>query len=481
MLYKNYTKPEELVSKSFPTKLRGYSESEVKLYLKKLSLELSELHTELTELQNSEQASNNEVQAQSNDEIISTFSQETAKVLQSAKDSADKLVKEANENAEKIISEANAQQELIISQADEYKNKSESESLQEIDLAKSKAQDYVDNLLAKCESSKDKIIEDYEKRKELLEEQCENLRSNKDELLNQLKVVKDLLDKSTKELKDISTQAQAIGVGEIASDEKVLYSEIDKKSVAIKKETTEQNVTSTKEEKTSVKDKIDKRSESKKALDPEIETIDTENVPESPSKGIFDIEEMDSEKISSEKETQQSIVEDTQKPIKVEKPKKVVPEVPEKKPETKLERSSSNKEPASVGKVKKTGEELSKIIKKISRDEQNDLLQILRTKKKATSFEDVIPDKKTQAKPYVTQTGDFFKTLIGSKPKDADISKWSEMVIAPLHEKINEQAKLADKEDLDLSDSIASIYRLWRRDDLQSLAEDVVIESGANL
>jgi len=246
--------PEEIATRGFAASFRGISELEVRNYLRRIADEMTvaqaredELVTQIEELR--ERASNPPVVTE--DRLLDALGEETARVLRSAQESAEQIRTRAEERAATIVAEADAAAAAVREEADidaramrdtaqtaasaredeatkyatdlraevdaevgELRSTTEAElertretsmaaAAAEIEASKEAGRDLVNEARA----VRERILADLGRRRLLLQAQIDELRAGRDRLLDAYRVVKRTLGDATEALVQVEARA----------------------------------------------------------------------------------------------------------------------------------------------------------------------------------------------------------------------------------------------------------------------------------
>lgn len=216
-------KPSEISSKTFPITRKGFEQQAVKSFLDEIATEfirineeLIRLRSEIKELQSREIA----LDDISEDKLYETLGRHAAKILEQAKHAADQTIKEAQDKAAQILNQAesllaqraqeadNFAQEIISSakaEAEKIKLDANQEHQQIINAAKESSQ----QLLNEAQQARKVILTDLAKRRKHLRSQVEQLIAGKNALLKTISQAKEILEKLENSIQDSSNAAKA--------------------------------------------------------------------------------------------------------------------------------------------------------------------------------------------------------------------------------------------------------------------------------
>jgi DivIVA domain-containing protein len=252
---------DEVASRSFAKGVRGFSETEVRAFLKRVSEELAIARGREAELESAIDALEDQVRAPrplSEQELLDALGEETARLLRSAREASDDIRKKAEDRAAHLVEEAASAAErtraeaaeLLASRAAEAETKaadllatSEAHATSTLDEAKADAEALVDGarrqgreMLDEAKSARERVLGDLVRRRALLNAQIEALRGGRDRLLDAYRTVKRTFLDATGALAQV--EARAAVERSASSNEAIdiaaeIAAEIEKLDVAI--------------------------------------------------------------------------------------------------------------------------------------------------------------------------------------------------------------------------------------------------------
>ncbi|MFN8016211.1 MAG: DivIVA domain-containing protein [Acidimicrobiia bacterium] len=212
---------EEITQRSFASKVRGLSESEVRAFLKRVADEVNrlgeredELLAKIKQMQENFESKPKASKA----ELLEILGEQTTKVLSSAEEAAEQMVSEAKAQAEEILRKAKEESESKLSQvrsqvqsqleeaqskAKSLSEKSNRDSETIISHARSKGREIFQESVV----VREQILKDLLRRRDLLLEQIEELRNGRESLLDSYKVVKSSFQQATDALSTVEEKA----------------------------------------------------------------------------------------------------------------------------------------------------------------------------------------------------------------------------------------------------------------------------------
>src|SRR5207249_11900406 len=114
--------PEQIAQRSFATSFRGYSEADVRAFLKRVSEELVVTRDREAELLNVIDDLENQLRAPrplNEPEMLDALGAETTRLLRSAREAADEIRARSEERAAHLIDEARIERDRVSAEADE--------------------------------------------------------------------------------------------------------------------------------------------------------------------------------------------------------------------------------------------------------------------------------------------------------------------------------------------------------------------------
>jgi DivIVA domain-containing protein len=259
--------PEDIATRSFASSFRGYAETDVRAFLRRVSEELVAAREREEQLADALDEAEEQLRAPKpldEQQLLDALGEETARLLRSARDAAEDIRRKAEERSARVMEEAQTEahrlrteaaeilsvrsQEAeaaaaeIVSEAEaratdirannervaeEQRTRAEQESETIVEDARTKGRDMLDEARA----ARERVLGDLGRRRALLLAQVEELRQGRDRLLEAYRVVKRTFLDATEALAQVearaaSERAQAIASAhEEAGDVVVLESE----------------------------------------------------------------------------------------------------------------------------------------------------------------------------------------------------------------------------------------------------------------
>lgn len=213
--------PAEIMQRSFSTKVRGVSETEVRSFLRRVSdevIRLTEREKDLLEkIKNLEESLKVKPEA-TKQELLERLGEQTSRILVGAEEAAEQMLQDAKERSTDMLEKAEKNYEAMHIKTSDERAKIEKEieayfaSAKE--LADKNAEMIVEQarikgreIFEEATVTREKILKDLLRRRELLSEQIDELRKGREELLDSYKVVKGSFQKATDALVGVENKA----------------------------------------------------------------------------------------------------------------------------------------------------------------------------------------------------------------------------------------------------------------------------------
>ena len=224
--------PEEVATRTFASSFRGYDQSEVRLYLKRISDELVALADNERQLRQSLEEARDRAAHPELDEsaLTSALGEQTTRILQSAREAAADIRNKAEENAARALREADeeavrfrTEAETVLNERIDEANRvaagireaamEESTALRERATSESAAEVEAARVLGKemvgeAQAVRERLLGDLARRRRLAHVQIEQLRAGRERLLEAYRVVRRTLDEATEELTVAEAEAR---------------------------------------------------------------------------------------------------------------------------------------------------------------------------------------------------------------------------------------------------------------------------------
>ncbi|MGA1297841.1 MAG: DivIVA domain-containing protein, partial [Ilumatobacteraceae bacterium] len=197
--------PSAVAGASFPTTRRGFDQSEVRDFLRMVSAELSRLQErerflerELTNQQGVSLVPGD----LDEDRLAELLGEETARIIQAAREAGAKLRHRAEETAQRLIRDATEDSARIREEADleaaRVRQDAMADAESEIMMAKQQGRDMVDEARA----YRERVLADISRRRELAREQIEDLYHGRERLIQAFERARVATDDVLSDLED---------------------------------------------------------------------------------------------------------------------------------------------------------------------------------------------------------------------------------------------------------------------------------------
>jgi DivIVA domain-containing protein len=237
--------PDDVVQKAFTTSFRGYSEAEVRAFLKRVSEELVVTHEREVELLGTIDALEEQLRSPrplNEPEMLDALGAETTRLLRSAHEAADEIRTRGEERSTQLVDEARAQAEQLTTEAEdaarlrteesearaaalvsdaearavEVEAESASFAEEQRQRAEREAEEHIESarlqgreMLDEAKATRERVLADLARRRSLLQAQIEALRAGRDSLLDAYRVVKRSFLEATGALSQVEARAAA--------------------------------------------------------------------------------------------------------------------------------------------------------------------------------------------------------------------------------------------------------------------------------
>jgi DivIVA domain-containing protein len=223
---------DEVANRSFAKGVRGFSEAEVRAFLKRVAEELALGRGHEEELEAAIDSLEEQLRTPrplSEQELLDALGEETARLLRSAREASDDIRKKAEERAARLVEESTAGAERTRAEAAELADsrvaEAEAKSAELIDAAQARAESTIDaanthaeailenarhqgrEMLDEAKSARERVLGDLVRRRSLLNGQNEALRTGRDHLLDAYRTVKRTFLDATEALAQVEARA----------------------------------------------------------------------------------------------------------------------------------------------------------------------------------------------------------------------------------------------------------------------------------
>jgi DivIVA domain-containing protein len=212
--------PEAIADRGFTQAKRGYSESEVRTFLRMVSDDLMTMLARERELaarvQELEARLARPASPPSDQDLIVALGEETARVLSHARDAASELRAKADEHARRLVREA---QESARELRASTQRAVETRTREAEDAARTRARE----LVAEARTMRERVLTDLSERRADLERQISELRSGRGKLIEVYEVVERALVQATRTMAEeppvVASAPAGVGESEPEADE----------------------------------------------------------------------------------------------------------------------------------------------------------------------------------------------------------------------------------------------------------------------
>jgi DivIVA domain-containing protein len=224
--------PEEIATRSFGKGVRGYAESEVRAFLKRVADELVTAQDRERELEVAIDALEEQLREPrplTEQELLDALGEETARLLRSAREAGDEIRRKADEHAATVRADAEGKATNALQEIDEHvtrrRQEIEAVAADTATAAEARAQALADATVAEAEkileaarqqgremieeakSARERVLVDLVRRRALLNAQIEQLRVGRDRLLDAYRTVKRTFLDATEALAQVEGRA----------------------------------------------------------------------------------------------------------------------------------------------------------------------------------------------------------------------------------------------------------------------------------
>jgi DivIVA domain-containing protein len=230
---------DEIANRSFAKGVRGFSETEVRAFLKRVAEEIAQARVHEQDLEAAIDSLEEQVRAPrplSEQELLDALGEETARLLRSAREASDDIRKKAEERAARLVEEASESAEQTRADAAALLQartaEAEAKTAQMISNAETRAMHALEAAKADAESILDQARQQGRvRRRSLLNGQIDALREGRDRLLDAYRTVKRTFLDATEALTQVEARAaveRTASVNEPIDEEAEVAAEIGK-------------------------------------------------------------------------------------------------------------------------------------------------------------------------------------------------------------------------------------------------------------
>jgi DivIVA domain-containing protein len=261
--------PDDIAQRSFGSSFRGYAETEVRAFLKRVADEVSaarEREQELTEALDDVEEQLRAPRPLDEQQLLDVLGEETARLLRTAREASDDIRRKAEERAASVMEEAQAEAHRLRTEAaeilsvrtseaeaaaadiigeaearaaelrasneraaEDQRQRAETEAAAIVEDARQQGREMLDE----ARSARERVLNDLGRRRNLLQAQVEELRQGRDRLLEAYRVVKRTFLDATEALAHVearaaSERALAPGPDYVASEMAVTETDSDR-------------------------------------------------------------------------------------------------------------------------------------------------------------------------------------------------------------------------------------------------------------
>ena len=223
---------DDVVNHAFARGVRGFSETEVRAFLKRVAEELAAARAREAELESAVDALEEQLRAPrplTEQELLDALGDETARLLRSAREASDDIRRKAEERAAELVDEAIATASRTRADATEMltarTNEAEARVSELVSAAETRAAGIVDaataesekavdearhqgrEMLDEAKAARERVLHDLVRRRALLNGQIEALRGGRDRLLDAYRTVKRTFLEATESLAQVEARA----------------------------------------------------------------------------------------------------------------------------------------------------------------------------------------------------------------------------------------------------------------------------------
>jgi DivIVA domain-containing protein len=223
---------DEVANRSFAKGVRGFSETEVRTFLKRVAEELTMARAHEQDLEGAIDSLEEQVRTPrplSEQELLDALGEETARLLRSAREASDEIRKKAEERAARVVDEAAAAAERTRTEAADLRaariaeaearttelvESAEARAAAALEAAMAEAETILDkarvhgrDMLDEAKAARERVLGDLVRRRALLNGQIDALRGGRDRLLDAYRTVKRTFLDATEALAQVEARA----------------------------------------------------------------------------------------------------------------------------------------------------------------------------------------------------------------------------------------------------------------------------------
>jgi DivIVA domain-containing protein len=505
---------EQVLQQTFPTGFRGYSEADVRAFLKRVSEELVTTRDRETELLDAIDALEEQLRAPrplDESQLLDALGAETSRLLRSARETADEIRARAEEQAAEAAAAAGAEVEARRGEADEYfqtrtaeaeeraaaivaeaeqnaaetraaieaysteqRERADRETEELIEAARQQGREMLDE----AKSTRERVLADLFRRRGLLQAQVDELRGGRDNLLDAYRVVKRSFLEATGALAQVEVRAaeRASHPTEEESDAAAaeLHADVDVETEADASDVSAPGAQGTTDaQDADAGEPADAGLADVDSLFARIRAGQVEATPEPPSQAVDEVGEAVSE--SSEPPAE---VADGPQPAAEPEPEAEAP--PPSAVESWRARRAEVVDPLLVSVAKRA--------KRAAQDDQNALLDAVRRHKGRPTAAQVLAPEPEFLAAWVSVTREAIddayrggRVAIGGEPSAVDddlAAEMAAMIVLPVRERIGAAIDSGEEGDTGgLVERIGARFREWKNQSLENALADALAMS----
>jgi DivIVA domain-containing protein len=479
--------PEAVARATFGSGFRGFDQDEVRAYLRDVADQLRDARDREADLRSQLEMALARAEAASElDEATVTqlLGEETARVITTARQAAAEIRAKAEESAARLVREAHDDAARIRGDADADADRLRAAAAAEADGVIEAAKERGRQLVTEAQAVRERVLDDLSRKRKAARAQLEQLRAGRERLLDAYGVVRRTLDETTHEL-EVSLDAAKVAAdvaGRRAEAEPEVEPEPEPDEVAV--DATDEVVADVVAEPSpEVEPPPDVE------LAPEVEHDTT--TADTPASEIFARlrEATPDPEPAPEREPEVAVdpepePEPTAVAVEPEPEREVALAVePAVAPQAGADERVLERRDAATEAIE---QQLSRRLKRLLADEQNDLLDRARRARRA-SFADIVPSEVEQAKRYSAKAwpdlqdaasagASFFDAGNGASTEVGDLSaELASAIVVPLRSRLETAFRNAAGDDEAVADGIRATYREWKSQRLGDTARHFVL------
>lgn len=204
--------PEDVARRRFATSFRGFDQHEVRAFLNQVADELARLRARQDELRRElDAAAQAPPPAMDRESLMAALGEETARIVRTAEEAAEDIRTKAEEAASRLRTDATQEAEAMRAEAaiilDQRREQAEAEAADRARRAEEEAQQVLSEaawrgqeMIREAEATRDEILSDLAERRRIAHLQVERLGAGRDRLLEAYRAVRQNLDEAVSTL-----------------------------------------------------------------------------------------------------------------------------------------------------------------------------------------------------------------------------------------------------------------------------------------